>query len=79
MTIVKLKGFQFTFPKEIRENAHIQKDQKFIVETIPDNVVQIKPVIENDADDRLLQFLNHPEDMGKVLYRDRNDIYDDIN
>ena len=79
MTIVKLKEFQFVFPQDIIKKAHIQKDQELIVETTPDNTVQIKPVPPNQADDMLLEFLNNPEDMGNILFKDRNDIYDDIN
>lgn len=79
MAIVKLKKFQFGFPEDIIKKAHIQKDQELLVETTPDNTVQIKPIPANQADEKLLEFLNNPEDMGNILFKDRNDIYLDIN
>lgn len=78
MPIVKLKDFQFEFPEDIIQKAHIQKNQELIIETTPDNIVQMKPIGENLADGRLLEFLNNPEDMGSTLFKNRNDIYDDI-
>jgi hypothetical protein len=78
MAIIKLKDFQFEFPEDIIKRTHIKKNQELIIETTPDNIVQIKPIGENHSDAQLMDFLSNPDDMGKILFNDRNDIYDDI-
>ena len=81
MTIVTLKDYQLTIPKEIRNKCHLRNGQKLAIETTTNNVIRIKPIknYSNDADAKLLELLNNPVHMGKIKYKCRKDIYDDIN
>ena len=63
------------FPKNLLKEFHLQNGQKLIIETTPDNAIRIKPVEGNSADMKLLQFLENPVHMGKIKYKDREEIY----
>ena len=53
---------------------------------LPENSVIAVPIEESgqqeispeEATQKLLELLKHPFDMGKILYKNREDIYDDI-
>lgn len=77
-TILTIKNLPFTVPKEILNQVHLHKGERIIIETLDNGTIQIKPFKENAADKRLRKLLEHPYHMGKVLVKNRQDIYDDI-
>lgn len=67
------------FPKTLLKKLHLRNGQKLIVETATDNTIQIKPIKENNIEVKLLKLIENPVHMGKIKYRNRKDIYNDIN
>lgn len=66
------------FPKGLLRKLHLQNGQKLIIETAPDNTIQIKPLPKKDTNLKLLKLLETPAHMGKIKYNNRQGIYDDI-
>ncbi len=75
---VTIDKSQLKFPAEVCNKLHLYDGQKLLLETTQDNTIQLKPFEGNEADRKLLELLNHPFDMGKIKFKDRGDIYDDI-
>lgn len=78
MPIVTLKNFGLTLPRKILKKLHLHNGQKLLIQA-KDNTIFIKPCKLSKTEIKLLNILNKPLHMGKIKYKDRTDIYDDIN
>ncbi|MEK9149356.1 MAG: hypothetical protein AAB267_04845 [Candidatus Desantisbacteria bacterium] len=76
--VVTIKNDQLFLPEEVLTEFHLYNGQKLLLEATDDNIIQLKPFKGNEADRELLRLLEHPFHMGKVKFKDREDIYNDI-
>ena len=76
--VLTINKSQLKFPSEVCNKLHLHDGQKLLLETTQDNIIQLKPFEGNEADRKLWELLEHPFNMGKVTFKDRGDIYDDI-